>query len=877
MAWMKVAEGAFAGLGATSGTDTDWKVELWRDAEVSSVTKLTFPHDRPLVIDWEGWKPEQAIQGSMTTLRLESMTDREFISYYSTRAGQIVLKVYRRAWEENEYELAWVGALDPEFYEEPYSTNDGYDVTMTFSDFGTLDRIPYSFPKIGQEDNPLVSILAIMAWGAEKMWHIDAETFARYPDTYANLIGSTYICGWGEKWWEGSKGSGTDGSPILQSVYTLRHLDDIMVLHTNFFDEEDEPRSMREVLEAVLLPLGFHLIQRGGKLVVYDTQGIVDKHERNLDGGQGYVIPYIHWTSTDQQLRTCETYNRVGITLSTYEVTELSPEVTPDTTQGEQTVKTYKNADTLPGCSQEAKSYLYHSFRLLKATQGSGMNYISSKLRYFQIYSLQDGQDCTGVIFHPLDPHLEFIRPAYVGGSSDFSNVPLLFCTGWSKYLSPFASRKASIENDNSTYIRLTLDMLLDVRINPFCPADPEIEGLTNLKEAYEKLKMYLGWVCVPARIVLRDYNGKITHFYSEQNSKALETHDYTPFFRGFGEWVPYKNTDVSHSVLLLQWYADKAEDVALNGWTTNRPTTGRWLGGRDIGVSLANMKDGLRLTYPQAGGFIELQVLDGLMLFSRTGVDEKLEWHFKHITENPQPEMPWYYTCAKAQEIMGNCTWRAFRNIKFEVVHETDTPETEAQDSDFLTEGLLHNEANESLDLTFECGCAPKVRPSYRAQYHVRKDGVLSSMYAISRNGRFNRPEEITLGSILSQYAVRRTALSGEATETMMEELYYCDYSSDGLFIYGGGSLDCKNGTEQITLIELRPDEYASKDIKNPYAKDDSQIDFRPYEQHDWDDTDGSWGNGQDPDDDRDWDDDIDPWDDYNDPWDNWDDPWDE
>lgn len=864
----KVAEGTFAGMGAIPGTDTDWKVELWRNAtEDVAITQLKFPYDQPLTIEWEEWKPEKSIQGSMATLKVESMTDREFINYYSTRAGVILLKVYRREWglgNKSGWELVWNGALDPEFYEEPYSRNDGYDVTMTFSDFGTLDRIPYSFPKLWSEADPMVNLLDIFAWALEKGGLEErGENVVRFADEYIKWISTTGVIGWSSDWWDRS-GNATINPDEPKPVWlnTARALEYIYVQHSNFFDEEDEPQTMREVLESAFMPLGFHIVQRGGKYIIYDTNGIFETYLEGV-GDSDYVMPYIHWTADDQQLRTAETYNKVSITLSTYNQTDLYAEkVEPDQNSGKQQARTIKTYKWLSGTASPENNL--SSFRILETTNGGGMEYVKPGFSFFKIYPINEGNDCTGVNFPGA--------PAYTTGP-DIGSIPVLFSTKRSSYLPPMISKNLntiqSQDNDGGNCLKLSMDLLLDPRYNPFTDADPEVEGGYNGKESYEEFKKFCGWVSIPCRILLRNASGKITHYYENPGCRKFNTtRKGEPLATKFGSdarWRIYSPTTTSpdSTVTLLQWYANKVDDMALNGWTTNRPAIGRWTKCGDIVNYLSKCTDGMYIPYPIMGGFIELQVLDGVLLFSR---DMSME-------DKALPEWTdaWYKSIAHWQvfhDVPSSLKWRMFRNIRIEAVRNVIAVENEPQDSDYLTEGIIENESAEPLELTFNCGTAPKPLPTIRAQYYVKTDErPLCSLYALKRAGRMNRPEEITMGSIISQYAVRRTVLSGEATETVRESLVYRDANTPELFVFGGSTLDCREGVEQISLIEIRPDEYAGKSIRNlKYSYDDSYYKFRPYEQHAWEDGDGSWGEDEpdNPNDDiPDWDDPIDPWDD--------------
>lgn len=116
-----------------------WRVDIMQEADApfDSAGYLTFPADSPLVIEWPREDKEAAILGSNATLKIISPGDRTYEDLYTIEAGRIRMDVYK------DNALYWSGALDPEFYEEPYETASGYEVSLTFSDFGILDRVKY--------------------------------------------------------------------------------------------------------------------------------------------------------------------------------------------------------------------------------------------------------------------------------------------------------------------------------------------------------------------------------------------------------------------------------------------------------------------------------------------------------------------------------------------------------------------------------------------------------------------------------------------------------------------------------------------------------------------------------------------------------------
>lgn len=152
---------------------------------------------------------------SAATLMVVSETDRQFVDLYTTQAGSTRLDIYRNN------KLYWSGTLDPEIYEEPFSRQKDYDVSLTFSDFALLDRTAFEQTGTNRQRIKLRTVL-------------DLCVKKSGINTGAN--GLTYI-----------STTTASGATLLDGVY---------VSEDNFFDEDGEPMTLREVLEGVLRPFG---------------------------------------------------------------------------------------------------------------------------------------------------------------------------------------------------------------------------------------------------------------------------------------------------------------------------------------------------------------------------------------------------------------------------------------------------------------------------------------------------------------------------------------------------------------------------------------------------------------------------------------------
>lgn len=191
--------------------------------------------------------------------------DRTYEDLYIILPGSIRLEVLRNGL------LYWSGALDPEFYEEPYSAFDEYEVKLTFSDFGILDRLKYDLT------------------GTRTLENILQYALRRSKIQYGEL-NQDYL------------------STYLEEGGTRATLDKISVRSDNFYDEDGEACTLYEVIEGMLQPLALKLIQKNGKIWVYDLNGLY------LHG----ITKGILWKSDDQIMGVDKVINNVKITFSPY-------------------------------------------------------------------------------------------------------------------------------------------------------------------------------------------------------------------------------------------------------------------------------------------------------------------------------------------------------------------------------------------------------------------------------------------------------------------------------------------------------------------------------------------------------------------------------
>lgn len=841
-------KGTFIGRGPRPGRPVYWMVELWRpypDGEgPEEPADLTFPADSPLEIEWEDWEPETAVQGSMLTLKVQSMTDREFIDYYTTEAAKIYIKVFRRdAVKERDWRLVWRGSLDPEFYEEPYERSEGYDVTLTFSDFGALDRIDFrSFSDYFQDYvTGRVSLSCILGEGLYQARMIDRDDY--WIDIEREILSDAKLIDF----------NGTE--------YTLADsFNDLTVAFGNFEDEEGKPDTWREVIEAVLMPLGLHIVQRGGKIFIYDTDYVFGNMADDADGA------CVNWVSDSQTLSTAKTYNNIEVTFSPYSrprILDDKPDINDgDTIRSDKIVGNWLRNKKYTG---QATMNFYRAFRLTRTRTGEGAEFAIGDVPYFRMTPLAGScTECTGYMFEH-DPRYSGVDAWMQSEADTYPDRTLI-------RLAPVAIPPKTGDG----YLLLSMSMLFDPRYNPFEQADTGTEEATNNLEAYETYQKLARWVSVPLRILLRNAAGQVTHYYSNIGEFDRINFGKENVTGGFslGTWMPYsaQSAGIWGRCCVTQWYADGAEDPALDGWTTNRPTIGIWPSAKDLPLYYTHGPRGMLMAYPPQAGFIEISVMDGLLVHRRgnyknQGIPNNGDsWPVDEaLTFRP----PRYAVISNDyNDVVKKCGWWAFKDISLSLVG-TDGAYKEVSSDDIVTEGVIDTNVREDLKVETHCGAVRRPAAGMMGLYMFPSGPV----WSMKRAGVHSYMERILMGSLYSQYAHRRTVLSGTATENVMNFPVWMDHNTPGLFIIQSSTLDAIEGTEDLKLVRLYPDSYESEPItplpRNEFIEPEDPRKTEP-------EFDSGQDNPWDPDDLHDL---ADPWDpaEQPEPWDDEDPYWDD
>ena len=727
-----------------------WRVEILQEASApfSSVGQLTFEAEEALVIDWKHTDKEAVICGSEATLKLESPGDRTYEDLYTIEVGRIRMDVYR------ENALYWSGALDPEFYEEPYEAYNHYVVTLTFSDFGILDRLKYNLS------------------GMQTLQAILLDALTRSTINYGGLDANTYCTTYFP-----------DGGKANPAALAVRS--------ENFYDEDAEPSTLKEVVEGILQPLALKMIQRNGQVYVFDLNGLHTAARRAIT-----------WDGDSQTMGVDKVANNVKVNFSPYSSAEL---LNGELEYGGEYSVEMVNLVADPGKSyysyypdyseehRQSGNWDYNliNFTIFISNQGKGLAYLNPSARYCHILPLVGGpSETTGIAwaFHS-------------GGHGGLD-------TGWPKrILNTVTMERSTVvmkthrvflpalssEGQKSYYVRLSLEMLLDARYNPFTEGNDGNEGGN-----YEGVKTQTGYAFVPIAVNIYDSAGNAVCHYDNSSIAKGGTKGHLAYCKG--SWV---SGEGGFGSAYLEYYDpnDLWESAGICGWKKNRQCIGRpGRGNVDVVLydSFKQMADGQYMPYPTQGGYLEVTVFAGVQCFDM----DEYNWP---ITQTAW-ESPYYWGPNK-NNWYNKVRWLLYKAPKVELVKNNLIFDA-AELDDVEYSGYINKFAKEEISIDTVCGTANTTCPTAKGIYCRATDSL--QIQTLKRAGVTDHPEKLLIGTLYSQFAARKTTLSGEAKIDTGGLCIYTERNQAGkVFMMSGETQDVITDTTDAQYTEFNADEY--------------------------------------------------------------------
>ena len=735
-----------------------WRAEIWQEAggEFEAVGLLEFDADEPLSIEWNEKSKEEVIQGSTATLKIISPGDRTYEDLYSIEVGRVRLDIYRNN------VLYWSGCIDTEFYEEPYEQLNGYTVSLSFTDFGVLERLKY-----------------------------DLGNMQTLYEIVSYCIGRCGInCG------------GIDDSLIstaLTGSSKAMHLSDVKVRSDNFYDEDGEASTLTEVIEGILQPLALRMIQRAGKVYIYDLNGLYR---------QANKLPIV-WDGSSQTMGVDVVYNNAKITWSTYAQSgNLSP---TDCWGSIKTDATLTALNQLSGGSSNGATYFsYHystaltdwidatdcGFTIWVAKEGNNAE-LGDGAYFYKIVPQYDGSESEGIALF-----WQSVAGIRVGTNKNWyaeyrnqgHGQPKIPGTTASIGPALFKSNPVwvpPIANSNELVVRVGIDMLLDPRFNPFESA-ANIMKYVEQKDWYDHFNRYGNFVYVPVTIKFQP-DGSDTVYVWDNRSIVKRPVNYpaTTLNDTYGSWVEYTGDKAPNAWGYLCYYdaRDHVDTSGVLGWKKNRPAINPH---KQATISiLTNAEAGQYIPYPNFGGgggklWVEVRREGWLIVNEGTDLEK---------AENG-PKSLW-----------GKIAWLLMKLPEIEIMNAGQFDKTINTD-DVEYNAQLNGAAKEPIEIDTICGTSAEGVPTARGAYFNAKTG--KQITTFTRAGRTTQAEDLLIGTLYSQFAQRRTTLSGDAQILHEPIAVYREDNQDGkLFMVASETQDVRMDCSEAVFVELRPDEY--------------------------------------------------------------------
>lgn len=700
------------------------RVEIHQESDSAfAPVELGFPYDQPLMIEWDETDKIEPVQASSATLKVISETDREFIQLYTIKAGTIRMDVLR------DGVLYWSGTLDSEIYEEPYSYKDRYIVEFTFSDFGVLDRMKWN--QHGRS-----------SWNAILQQCLDKASFS-----YTEIV--RYI------------------STKLEEYHDV-NWDELLLANENFYDEDDEPSKVLEVLKAIMQPFALRIIQRSGKLYIYDLNSI-----------STLLKQQVKWNETDASMNVDKVYNDAKISFSPYatdSIIDAAVEVDKRDAGGELIKTSYKTVATYGEPVPDG-------FRIQSGTgvTAHGLTLENGAI-YFDIEAAFSGSDCSGVLWSyksgdygshdaKLVQHYNYMRLCF-DINDKFTGQKIITC--------PLGVFNYAGVNSYKYKLKINMDLLLDPRYNPF-----ESDSVDNEEGNWGRWQSY-NFVYVPIMLTLRDSNG-VALYHFDNLDLVNSDNSGNPLDGKAPRWISGEGTP---GCCYLAYYnkSDRGKS-ATNGWTSNQQCMGRYKG--KLPDIYQKRQDGDYIDLPPKGGYLELVIYSGIKTGGKFGAVNQLfndSNKYNSVTSFIRDQMRWF----------------AYKDPKIELVNRNYTS-VDIKDQEDTA--YINAEAKEKLSVDTIVGTLDTRIPAITGKGIMYNElGTINKFY---RAGVQDRLERLLLGTIYSQYATRRVVLSGTVKILCGFEIYEDASMQDSRFLLVADSQDIAADESEIEMIEFSEDNF--------------------------------------------------------------------
>lgn len=250
----------------------------------------------PFILEYPEVKKLEPVQSSGAKLNLISERVFRFLDLHTDDMQGYLIKFYRTG------VLYWIGYLDSELYVEDLSATPPYPVEFSAADFNILERL-----KFQDENEKRYTDITTLLTQIKRCFDRLNLPFLRLYIGCSTVVEDVAI---------------SASETALHKLY---------IQSSNFYDEDGEPMSCREVIESILEPFGLVMVQRDACVYIYDYNtikagGVMKCYDFGTLNYQGDVavpvvlgdLSEIGFASTDATLGFEEMINNTVISCSPY-------------------------------------------------------------------------------------------------------------------------------------------------------------------------------------------------------------------------------------------------------------------------------------------------------------------------------------------------------------------------------------------------------------------------------------------------------------------------------------------------------------------------------------------------------------------------------
>lgn len=526
-------------------------VEIWQNTEDILIQEEITAAESPFIVEMPELDHKfQVVRGRGCTLNLLSNTDMKFFNgLYHVDPQEIMIKHYGQDGNPDFF-----GYLNAEMVTEPYDIDFNYLFSITGNDgFSLMDRFSFL-----QSDGTIYE-------GIKSKFELLQIVFSKIAlpyDIYRIALSTTFT-GY----------SNAADSTILHESY---------INCANFYDEDNKPMSLREVVDAILAPYGAHIFAEQGHIYIRDIHTIASNtsityKEFNITTGN-YIgstsisnvksIASIGYHGTGQQIEMSGGVNRQVVEYSPYPVKEILEQTLINTTE----------FGTVPNLYSTKDGYYYKQLENNTFWEIELVKQIATNPSTFEI-SYETNESDANV-------YLRYPRYGGLNGVIAYLKNPL-FVSITGSHITPIDARdgvfrgRYRLKFFDGAKLLITGSVLVKTKDNPYDESQESKKINTiNLSFRIKIGDRYLNqqgqWTTTPANIFLTTYDGsrdiiadKFVNFGAAGNGVLLSIGNYNEEITLNGDfeleiWSEYQTT-TTKSISLVTNSTD-VQEIWLSG-----------------------------------------------------------------------------------------------------------------------------------------------------------------------------------------------------------------------------------------------------------------------------------------------------------------------